>query len=343
MSVGVINPMADLDRRLKAVGLTRKILRRMILPDWWDDQIALNPAGYAEGLSWISRHLGLDLAALRDPTRPVVFRDLRVCKFKKSRKATEAQLALARGMATRVAQLVNLATSRPCRSLPANASQMRGEILGRDDPWVSFSNLIDYCWSIGIPVVHVTPLPKSKRPDGLALMVQGRPVIVLCKQGHFTAPMLFVLAHELGHIVLGHVPDDGVLIDEDLKTNVEDQEERDANQFAVELLNGDADRRYSASGRWPNAAQLAKDAREIGLESRVDPGHVVLNYAHTMGSRFRPVAHAALGILEPRRDALKIVRRKLAEHLDWSSLPEDSSEFLMRVSQAETTDDLSDG
>ena len=70
-------------------------------------------------------------------------------------------------------------------------------------------------------------------------------------------------------------------------------------------------------------------AKFIGKEMRIDPGHLVLNYAHAMGERFWPVAIAALKLLEPKRDALKIVRAKMAEHLDWSKLPEDSSEFLM--------------
>ena len=81
-------------------------------------------------------------------------------------------------------------------------------------------------------------------------------------------------------------------------------------------------------------------ARHASGELRVDPGHIVLNYAHTMGGRFWPVANAALGLLEPNRDAMKVVRQKMAGHLDWSSLPEDSSEFLMRVSQAERASDL---
>ena len=50
-----------------------------------------------------------------------------------------------------------------------------------------------------------------------------------------------------------------------------------------------------------------------------------------MGSGFWRVANAALALIEPERNALEIVRQKLAERLDWSSLPEDSSEFLMRM------------
>jgi hypothetical protein len=335
--------MADLYRRLRAVGLTKPYVRKMILPDWWDDQVADNPAGYAEGLTFLSRHLGLDIATLRDPQRPVAFRNFGVCKFKKSKNATEDDLALARAMATRSAQLANVATAEPYQPVPPSASQIRREILGQGELWVSLSNLIDYCWSLGIPVIHLSSFPDAKharRPDGLTARVNSRPVIVLCKKAHCSAWLLFILAHELGHIALGHIEGDGVLIDESMKHNVDDQEELAANAFAVELLTGNAEGRFSTSGRWPNAKVLAEAALQIGRQMRIDPGHIVLNYANTMGDRFYPVANAALALIEPKKDALRLVRQKMAEHLDWSSLPEDSSEFLMRVSQTERTSDL---
>jgi hypothetical protein len=343
MAVKSTNPMADLYRRLREVGLTRTKVRQFILPDWWEDQVADNPAGFAEGLSFISRHTGLDLASLREAGRQVNFRAAGPCKFKKSKNATEEHLALARSMATRVAQLVNAATVEPCLPLPTSGTQVRREILGQGHPWVSLANLVNYCWSVGIPVVHLTSIIKTKMPDGLAVKVRDRPIIVLCKQATFTAWLLFILAHELGHIALGHIPDDGVLIDEDVNANERDAEEVDANNFAIELLTGDKDCRFLASGRWLNATALARWARNMGRERQIDPGHIALNYAHSMGGEFFPVANGALAKLEPERGALGIVRRKLAEHLDWSNLPEDSSEFLMRVSQAETLGDISLG
>ena len=60
---------------------------------------------------------------------------------------------------------------------------------------------------------------------------------------------------------------------------------------------------FRTSGSWPNAIQLAECAKFIGKEMRIDPGHLVLNYAHAMGERFWPVAIAALKLLEPKRDA----------------------------------------
>jgi len=314
------------------------MIRKYILPEWWDDEVATNPAGLAEGLAYISRHAGFDLGSLRDPLRAIAFRDGGPCKFKKSRDASEDQLRLVRSLATRVAHLASAATVEPCIPPPAAAAQVRAEILGRGQPWVGLSNLVDYCWSIGIPVVHLASFLKSRQPDGLALKVRGRPVIALCKNEKRSAWLLFILAHELGHIVLGHIPDDGAVLDVDVHANDRDEEEKAANDFAVELLTGRADTKFWAD-RWPNAVALAKTARELGREHQIDPGHVVLNYAHSMGPGFFAVGNAALKHLE-KGDATGIVRRKLAERLDWSRLPEDSCEFLMRVSRSGDASDL---
>ena len=44
------NPMPQLYRQLGTAGFPRKYLREVVLPSWWEDEIAHNPAGYAEGL-----------------------------------------------------------------------------------------------------------------------------------------------------------------------------------------------------------------------------------------------------------------------------------------------------
>jgi hypothetical protein len=243
-------------------------------------------------------------------------------------------------MASRAAQLVNIAIGTAPQPVFRSAAQIRRAILGQGEPWVRFSNLIDYSWSLSIPVIQLLSCPSARRPDGFCARIKGRPVIILCKKSASPAWLLCILAHELAHIALGHIDDDGALIDENVKHNVQDEEETAANAFAVELLTGNAENRFHTSGSWPNATPLADAAKPIAKEMRIDPGHIVLNYAHTMGDTFWPVANAALKLLKPKRDALRIVRAKLAEHLDWSSLPEDSCEFLMRVSQAGHASDL---
>lgn len=74
----------------------------------------------------------------------------------------------------------------------------------------------------------------------------------------------------------------------------------------------------------------------LGREHRTYPGHIILNYAHSMGGAgFFAVANAALKLIEPEANAPDLIRRKMAANLDWSALPADASEFLMRMTQTE--------
>lgn len=328
------NLMKGLYAKLGGMGLSKKYVRSTLLPSWWDDEAAATPSGYSEALMLISRHVGVDIASLRsekETARPAVEAPF---KYKKISGTADEELTLARILATQVANLAALGAP-PSRNAPSSAGEIRQKIL-EGGGCVDLESLLDFCWSLGIPVVHISAFPpKAKKMQGLAARVKGRPVIVVASQRKPSAWLLFILAHELGHVVLGHLATDQILVDEDIDQNDQDEEEKQANRFAVELLSGDAGSAFRAEGRWPRAAELAEEALRRGRQQGIDPGHVVLNYAHSMGSSFFAVANAALKILEPNPDAPGAIRRKLAGSLDWGSLPADSSEFLSRMTQAE--------
>lgn len=329
------NLMPALYARLSKAGLPRAYVRNA-LPDWWDDEISRKPAGHQQGLLILAQHLGLDLAALLDPAAPIVWKALGPCKYKRPVDVGEDQLVLCRALATRIAQLAAAATPGPFQSLPLAAFEVRQAILSRGVRWVGLSELLDYCWSMGVPVLHLDSFPKGAcRPDGFAANVAGRPVIVLCKRSKQPAWLLFILAHELGHVALGHVPENGSIVDVKIEANSPDEEEDAANTFAAELLTGTPPRRFHAPGRWPTAETLAREARRIGTEDQIDPGHVILNYSHAMGRDFFRVGNAALARLDPQPHAVRTVRNVMADRLDWEKLPADTSEFLMRVAKNE--------
>jgi len=336
MSVSAPNPMRRLFDRLRKLGLTRTYLREKALPDWWDDRIAENPAGFAEGSMFISRHIGLDLATLLDPNRPIedAYRHFGSCKFKSPMGADVREFALTRAIATRIAQFVNTAVSEPYSPHSRTAAEIRHAIIAQGAGCIGLSSLLDYCWASGIPVIHLWGLPsEAKKPDGLAIRIKDRPVIVICKRDKFPAWLLFILAHELGHIALGHVSEGQVLVDQSLKDNEADPEERGANEFAIELLTGDPNRRFS--GTWRSVADLVALAKHYGDEYRVDPGHVILNMAYSKGGEFWALANAVLGHLEPARDGLEQIRSRMLNRLDWDRLSEDSSNYLSRLTRTE--------
>jgi hypothetical protein len=325
--------MVGLYKRLSRIGLTRTYVKNTVLPGWWDDELASNPAGYAQGLLLLSRHLGLDLASLQEDGVPVRLREFGPCKYKKREEVNKDELALCRMMATRAAQLAATAMEHLPKPVPSSAAEIRQTILDSGAPWVGLSQLLEYCWSVGIPVLHLDHFPNNaRRPDGFAARVNGRPVIVLCLRKKQEAWQLFILAHEMGHIARGHIADEGTIIDDQVDKESPDSEEQEANAFAIELLTGSPTIRFRAEGRWPNAQELAERVEQLGRQLMIDPGHAVLNYAHSMGQDFYAVANAALARLDPHSDAIRTIREVLANRLDWSRLPEDSSEFLMRIS-----------
>ena len=226
------DPMTQVYGRLGSIGFPRKYLREVVLPDWWDDQIAHNPAGYAEVLL-LSKNLGLDLASLQNEAVPVGLRNLGPCKFKKTVSTQDSDLSIARTIATRVAQLSSLATRTPSIPLLQSASQIRTLILKAGAPWVGLSHLVDYCWAAGVPVLHLSVFPAgSRKMDGLAWVENKRRAIVISKNIRYSAWLSFILAHEVGHIAEGHVIPGGALVDEEVDRTADDEEERAANEFA---------------------------------------------------------------------------------------------------------------
>lgn len=242
--------------------------------------------------------------------------------------------AVAQRLALQVARIAALGAVEPVRPIPGDGAAIRAELLVEQAPWVSFEGLLDYCWGHGIVVIHVSNFPRGlKRMHGLAARVDGRPVIVLSWARRHPAWLLFVLAHELGHLALGHVDEGTTLIDDEVDKESGDAEERAANDFALALLCGSSETRFSANDRWLKAEALAAAATKLGHELRIDPGHIVLNYANTMGKSFYAVANAALALLPGAADAPEAARRRLAGGLDWERLPAESSEFVMRMTR----------
>jgi Zn-dependent peptidase ImmA (M78 family) len=275
----------------------------------------------------------VDISSLQQNSRTIVPQRVGPTKFKLTKSATAEELRWAQSIALRAAQIAGYAMTRPVTPLEA-AARIRQNILQQGAPWVSLETLLDHCWSVGIPVLHVAQFPRGARKmDGLAAIVNGRPVVALCRNSKYSAWLLFILAHELGHIARGHLQVNGVLLDEKVEATDRDHEEQEANQYAIELLTGDSNIRFTAQS-WLAADRLAPAARSVGQSTKVDPGVVTLNYA--WGAKFYPVAMKALAAIEPAADAPGVVRAKMQQHLDWERLPEDSREFLLGVTASES-------
>jgi hypothetical protein len=203
------------------------------------------------------------------------------------------------------------------------------QVLGKDYHHVHLAALLQYCWSIGIPVLHMAHLPNGcKKPDGLAVRVGDRHAIVVSKSSRYSAWVLFILAHELGHIVRGHLAENSLFVDDDDWTPDHEFAEQEANDFAVGILTGDVETAYESSTSL-TANQLDGAARYTSATRRVDPGVVVLNYGRHTGDWGATMG--ALKLLEPHADAMATVRNTMLAHLDVERLTTENRDFLLRV------------
>ena len=323
--------MANILQRLEAKGLRSAYVRDRALPAWWDAELENDPTVVAEAAGYIAKRLGLDIASVFSPNAPVVFKERAAAKFKKRQDTDEQSFEVAQGLASRVAELVSYAAQPTFKALVGDAISIRHHILAQDR-WVNLDSLLDICWEHGIPVVHFSPPKGTKKIDGMVANFNGRPVIVICCARKAAAWLAFILAHELGHILSGHIQDQ-FFVDESIAQEEQDPEELEANAVAATLLLGNPQHYEWHARCFPNV--LATKARRFSARDNVDPGIICLNYGWKHRSKDDwGIAMAALKTFEPVQNAPSLINQRLIDHLDWGRLDRDSQDYLRLVTGA---------
>jgi hypothetical protein len=321
----------------QSAGIDRAYIRSTILPPWWDDEIARNPAGYAEAKIRIARGLKLDPRSIEDSAEPIRFAECGNTKFKRVAGVSEDDLCASKTIAWRALELACKATpTGDSARTNKSALSIRQEILDTGKPYVDLANLLDWCWDSGITALHVGAFPKAvKKMDGLAARIDGRGGIVVSRNQRFSSWLLFILAHELGHVVLNHVANDEVRVDEKVDPKDEHNEEAAANVFAIEVLTGQPDIEFESAGR-VYASEFARRCKDIGPKHFIEPGALALMYAKKMNDW--QLGMAALKLLEPEADAAALVNKSALDHLDEERIGEENFDLLCRLMAVERQD-----
>lgn len=321
--------MQPLYKKLQISGFNPKFIKSL-LPEWWDDSIAETPSGFQQASLMLGSLFGIRPDSLWNPKSEPIFALPEDRKYKRRSDVSQESLDVACALAFSAARIVQsgFTISAPTRSLP-DASVLRAALL-QNAKWIGFSELLDYSFSIGIPVIYLAYFPtNAKKMAGLAFDCHGRPIIVLTNR-HQRGFMLFDLAHELGHIALGHLKAGGVVIDQKIDVDAEDEDERAANRFALELLTGNAECRIVPSGKNLTGDELASAAIRYGEGKNIDPMHVALNYGYSLGHW--PVANIAVkNIAGTAPSDQDLIRKKLFENLDLDVMQDDDIGALTRM------------
>lgn len=329
--------LADLYKSLKTVGLTKGQVES-ILPSWWEPEMAKTSSGVRETALMLGRRLNLDATALLEG-RIQGLKGAAPPRYKHTVRVTAEQLAPATMIAASLARaIIGSMPRRGPVQLPESAEQLREQLLAGPTGRVDFDAILNFCWSKDIPVIPLPNLPKGVRKmDAAAIRVSRHPAVVIALKNNSKAWLSFLLAHELGHLCLGHVPEGTALVEGSLSDSSEfdaqsqqDLQEEQANQFAHLLLGGG-----QADGvvrRWSRSlppVSLATDAMDAADELRTAPGHLVLRYAFQT-HRWAD-ARIALNFLQEDLNAQDSLVNRLRGEIDTRSLGEDMSDYVEQI------------
>ena len=323
MATTLKNPIHSLLTRLGSAGVPA-VFARMALPAWWDDEIAQSKSGLQQAQMYFARAFHIDLVSLAQSNGPVQFQETQR-KFKLSRNVAESDVSVSAHFATAIANLALVGVGSEQSIVPKDPVELRAAILKKNN-CVSLSALLDWCAEANIPVLHIHKLP-GKKMTGLVVREDGRFAIVLSKKGT-PAHLLFHLSHELGHIANGHLQGNGFVADEKIGgADVGDADEKEADAYAIRLLNG-REVRYGpgASSVIRSGAALYKAALTKANQEYIDVGHIILNYGNSQQSH--ALATMALKSIPGESDGIKVVNNAFFQSLDTDKLSDDQLALL---------------
>lgn len=319
------------------LGLTKAQVRGL-LPSWWAPEIETEEAGVTELGMYLSRRLSIDLAALFEG-RVVPKGAVTQVAFKHRSGAIPDKFVAASYIAASLAQAILDAFPVPYTPLPGDPEALRAAARAQsNEPLVGFDSLLALCWNSGIPVIPLPHLPVGLRKmDGAALRVGPRPVIVIAKRQSSRAWLSFILAHEIGHLALGHIAPGSTLIDVALHESAtyatdsaQDADERAADEFALAALGGpDLAAAIASWSPRESAPGLAVAARQLGQRLGVEPGHIILR--HAFESKRWADATNALRFLSEDFDPASRLLDQLRTRLELERLGDDVQELVENV------------
>jgi len=264
---------------------------------------------------YVSRMTGLSIESLRGD-EPLKFVTKAEMRFKRRADAEMHEVSPAAVIAEQLARsLAESVTNIHAFKGLLHAGAVRSHILANRQT-ATLQSLIDFAWEHGIVVAHMAELPNgSKKFDGIAMFVRQRPVIIL-GSGRDSPPWIaFHLAHELGHILLGHVAVGTPSLSDDEITKAEyaqDPQEREADRFALEVLTGSPEvELLPVCGL--TGMKLANLAQKNGPDRGIDAGVLSLVYGLSAGRI--PAAQNAIKHLQQTGGAHQHLADGLIRHL----------------------------
>lgn len=320
----------QLKKTLKNAGLSDRVIEAA-WPSWWSNSVSGSPAAQAQLRFSLARRLGLSPKALLGDRVEFVWKDH--VRFKNLKVESYGERAALNSFGLSVARILLRATPHASEGLAQiDANALRGAII-KTRPFVDLEGLVATCWALGVPVIHLRVFPlEAKSMDAMVVQDEGRHAVFLLKDAKYPAPAAFWLAHEIGHAALGHLKDGEAIADvfEPTQAGAVDEEERDADRFALTALTGAAEPQIIANVDNPTARSLAEAVLREGPRHHIEPGTLALCLAYRT-SRWAAASAALRHIYSQPGDVWRYINSVARAQLDWGALAGDSADYLADI------------
>lgn len=321
-----------LRKKLLSFGLSDRVINAA-WPEWWSEDAEKSLSAGNELRFTLARKLGLDPRSLLEEGEPrFVWRD--EAKFKNFSGESDFERAAITSFGIPIARALiqSIRGVDTLKNLPSK--EIRESIL-KSSLNVGLKDLISLCWALGIPVVSLKVFPLlAKRMSGITVNVEGRYAILIGRESKYPAQIAYYLAHELGHIMLGHLKDNLAVVELDdiLTSRVgdEDKEEQEADRFALEVLTGRSKPLVLPKTEKFLARDLANKALEASKELHIEPGTLALCLGHSTGQWGKAIA-AMKFIYSLREPLWKTINTVAVTQIDFSMLSEEFSSYVHTI------------
>lgn len=320
-------------QRLARAGFNRDFVYRAILPDWWDDSCAKDPALVRDFEFRIARFLGGALGAVSDPSTtlsPLVYPN---AQLRRVRDVSRDRLAAAIHVAIQVAHATvrNLREAPETEMLPQNGLSWRDQIV-RQRKALELSDILRDLWMRGIPVIPLDVLP-TPAFQGMACVVDGRPAIVIGYKHDEPGRVAFLTAHEAAHIAAGDCAQGQPVVDEEDEISDDADIERRADDYATQVLVGRTRVPEVNTSSSRDFKDLARQASSIEREHGADASAVIFAWARRSGDY--ATATMAVKALYRNVGARRQLREFFARHIDIVGASETDRALLLLCAPAE--------
>lgn len=319
-----------LKQTLRQSGLSSRVIDAA-WPEWWSDDANTSPSAKAELCFAVARKLGLSPKSLFDERVEFVWRDH--ARFKHVTAETTQERDALSSFGVSIGRLLISMTRTEAQSPPIQADQLRRAILSGNE-YVDLMSLLSTCWAIGVPVIHLRVFPlQTKSMHAMVVRADGRYAILLGRDASYPAPVAFTLAHELGHLMLGHLAEGAAIVDlDDAGTSRDeaDSEEVTADKYALSVLTGSEEPVIQPDTQEFGARRLAMAVLEAGPRARIEPGTLALCYAYQTNEWAKGISSLQF-VYGAAKPVWKEVNGIAGTQLDWSAISDDTASYLQNV------------